>query len=500
MLPNKYSNTDSTQIIEYFDRNGRQIQNKDKVYGTYIYYNTQKYIDSVKYANKNNCLIDGVAQIHYEYNEKNECIKLSNYDKYGNPADDNNGITFYEYEYDDAGNLIRQWNRIIINGKLAIGERVMYEYSYNTDGNQEKIQLYNILYRAPYFTVVDTVLTEYGIAEYNYEYKNGNIVAEFYRDNHHNAMTDEYGIARYTYEYDKKGNQTKKMNYGIDNRPTENIYGIATYKWEYDKYGNNTKKSSYGIDGKLKENEDGVATYKWKYDSNGSMTEESFYGIDGKPVADKYVIATYKWEYDSNGNITKASYYNMEGKLTANQYGTATYKYEYSNNGNITKKSYYGSDGKFIHDGGVICRWEYEKYGNTTKRNWFYKNGKIYKNEYGVETYEWVYDDNGNMLEESYHDADGNLTTDTYGKAIMQWEYDDNGKITYESYWGIDRKPVINKYNSLAAIAYKYDEKQRMTEKKCYGINGLKENIDGFCMYKWEYVEEIPAKHSVNLE
>ena len=307
-----------------------------------------------------------------------------------------------EYEYDERGNITKAThsfengsvctfdNTYDKNGRLILcsfdmaGQKAVYEFAYDQDGNT----VFHSLTSAKKNITIRT--EENGEVSYDEKLPDGSGIYARYApngslmtatvisaDGAEETFSDKYDEGgRLTvdvdtadlpnrqifideYEYDSHGSVTKKTR----KDPTKTVY-VYTYEYKYDERGNILSKiESYG--------EWRAVAYNYEYDSENRLTREWRDRRDGSVWDDAYT-------YDDGGRVlTKNS--SVDGELT--------YSYTYT----------YGEDG------GLICK-------KLTRHN--------VDHRYREETY----DKEGRILSETETDINGVVKVSSYA-------YDENGEL-----------------------------------------------------------------------
>lgn len=173
------------------------------------------------------------------YDSYGNCISESRYSIYLNRNTSDTSVTLYSHEYDNSGNMIRSATQD------ASGNEVRYtEFVYDTAGNLLS-ETYYVLTNGTSWTVSDRREYEYddygnAIFEYNCD-SDGNRTEfdEFEYDDSYNLVRviHHYGDLVYVqkvYVYDEMGNIIEEIEFNEDD-------SVDTHRWiTYDSYGNMT--------------------------------------------------------------------------------------------------------------------------------------------------------------------------------------------------------------------------------------------------------------------
>lgn len=259
-----------------------------------------------------------------------------------------NGMTFEEYTYDADGNISTyltgddQYQVFYkytydAEGKMLVEDldngRKVYNYEYNDAGqlvHEYEAPLTELSYQCFYtYDAKGNLLSErYGDDYYGY-----NTIAYTY-DEHDNLLTVAYDdelAASYTYEYDAAGNI---------------IYEKETYDWDYWEY-------KYDSKGNLLES--------FEYIHDGGTTREIYeYNADGNVVKNRLESITY-YGYVEEGIVMMALYMDMDSSYDAqgrlireylvisgegtDETGVITVDYTYDANGNLARQVTTTKDG-----------------------------------------------------------------------------------------------------------------------------------------------------------
>ena len=288
----------------------------------------------------------------------------------------------YEYEYDSAGNEVKQ-----ITYYSDEGIDGWSEYEYDSAGNEVKFISYLADGRvadwdeSKYDSAGNKVMWIRYKADgsierwYGYEYDSaGNMVKDI------SILPSGWVGNWYAYEYDSTGNKVKYIRYDSDGRVDH--WG----EYEYDDAGRLIKETSFT-------DNTNFYWYEYEYDSAGNKVKEVVY-----KKSDGDILRWDEWEYDSAGNRVKWIGYEADGSIRYWE------EYEYDSAGNEVKHTWYEADGSIRYWG----EYEYDSAGNLMSGIGYYGNGSVEG---------W----NENKYE---YDSAGNLT-----KKI---EYEPNGRTEYE--------------------------------------------------------------------
>ena len=269
---------------------------------------------------------------------------------------DENGDLYTQYTYNKFGNCIIQRNKGLYiektydeNNKLikyidehySFGGKVREEIIYNSYGDKEKDSLYRISDERYVY-----------VYNYNYEYNDAGKKISSYSDK---SMT--------SYEYDERGNCTTEISYvtGYDYDICRYTISASMIKYEYDMDGNKIReeiycsdKTEYSQDGKLYKIEDfnWVINSIYTYYSTGQYMDIFQYNngvlssIEGRDINGEVIK---KAEYDENGNLNYCD----------------TYQYDYNTLGDLLCCTCYRDRGNGeAVEGKIQYEYRYDAYGN----------------------------------------------------------------------------------------------------------------------------------------
>ena len=302
----------------------------------------------------------------YEYDESGNMIK----DFF---ADDDSGCKS-EYEYDESGNLVKRIRYYFDDDNL----REWSVYEYDEFGNEIKIEFYDM----------DGSLKRSSEYEYQYD-ESGSLIKRI----SYKADGSVSYVTWWVLEYDESGNKIKEQ---------ENSLSDLCKVREYDTYGNVVNFTAY--------NKDGSIAYwaKYEYDDFGNRTKYIRGGTDVDRVYD-----WYEYEYDESGNLIKAVSYSANG--IENRWHE--YEYKYDSSGNFIKRDYYSYNG-------MTTESIYDVFGNPIKEVHYEADGSIYME------YQWEY---MTVIPES--DVHMDNTEDIYFEKLgTVWDWEQSQNVRMEQY------------------------------------------------------------------
>ena len=456
-LDSETNRLDVTTTYKYNDV-GAKIQEKFDIYE--FNYIPHGELESVK--------VSGKIKVSYSYDDDNKLLS-ENYA---------NGDTV-RYEYDDNGNLARQYHNDDTSPYVA--------YSYNTDnelikkvnhdtglkyiyGENNSVEVYRLS--------DDTLVQSYTESKTEADEENGiesktDVTESHFGDNYSyttkdNSISYQYGDNSLTYSaksndksqtvsdsvkfdgttaveskysHDENGNVLTKSygkstsianTYDSKNRITSTAYAGKTTNYTYDSNGQlvsaNDDTYTYDIRGNITSKTESGTTTTFNY-SNSSWKDE-LTAVNGTPLT-----------YDESGNVltygNKKFTWNTGRNLESIVDGNNKYSYTYDENGIRTSKTVNGKTTYYNTKDGVILSQTdgtdtlYFQYDNTGSPLGFIRNGTQYL---------YLTNQMGDVIS----------ITDTSGTVVANYEYDAWGKV-------LTADTDIAKQNPIRYRGYYYD-------------------------------------------
>lgn len=361
------------------------------------------------------------------------------------------------YEYDDNGNLIKQYHNDDTTPYVT--------YSYNTDNE-----------------LTEKINTDTGL---KYVYDGDNV--EVYK------ISDNTLVQYYTQtktEADEENSVEAKTDVTETHFGSTYSYTTKNNSISY-QYGNNSLAYSAKSDDKsqtvsdsVKLNGTSVLNAGYAYDDNGNITKKD-YGNSGS------VTNTY----DTKDRITSTSYngktfnytYDVNSQLTAVSGTNYSASYAYDNRGNITNKTVNGTSTVFDYstDGWNdkltsvnASALTYDANGNVLTygdKSFTWSNGRNLESIIdGNNKYSYTYDENGirtsktvNGVTTYYNTKDGVILSQTDGTNTMYFQYDNDNTPVGIVLNGTQYFYITNQMGDVigitdtqgnALVQYEYDE------------------------------------------
>ncbi|MBI4957839.1 MAG: hypothetical protein HY908_37890, partial [Myxococcales bacterium] len=215
------------------------------------------------------------------------------------------------------------------------------------------------------------------------------------------------------------------------------------------------------------------------YDAQGNLAEEACLSPTGVPIADSTGCQVRRYGYDERRLQTSDSCLGYDGsgkdvKPAPNANGIHLVKYHYDAEGNRSDEGYFdvmGAAVARISDGCFGVKLEHDAAGNQTGIACVDASGgrrKVMGQQAASSRTEP--DANGCSLKITYQDVPGKPAT--WGLVAFQtWQVDAQCNVLREESRGPDGKPIAPEGTKVAATSYEYDDKGRVTMRRCFGAD-----------------------------
>ena len=391
-LDSETNRLDVTTTYKYNDV-GAKIQEKFDIYE--FNYIPHGELESVK--------ISGKTKVSYSYNDENKLLSES----YAN------GDTV-RYEYDDNGNLARQYHNDDTSPYVT--------YSYNT--NNELTQKINSDTGLKYVYGENNSVSVYKISDNTLVQSYTEDVTEANEENGIEAKTDvtesHFGD---TYSYTTKDNSIS-YQYG-DNSLT---------------FSAKSNDKSQTVSDSVKLNGTTAVESKYSYDENGNVLTKSYgkstsiantYDSKNRITSTAYAGKTTNYTYDSNGQLVSANddtyTYDIRGNITSKTESGTTATFNYSNSSWKDELTAVNGTPLTYDESGNVLTYGNKKFTWNTGRN-------LESIVDGNNKYSYTYDENGIRTSKTvngkttyYNTKDGVILSQTDGTNTMYFQYDSNG-------------------------------------------------------------------------
>lgn len=391
-LDSETNRLDVTTTYKYNDV-GAKIQEKFDIYE--FNYIPHGELESVK--------VSGKTKVSYSYNDENKLLSES----YAN------GDTV-RYEYDDNGNLARQYHNDDTSPYVT--------YSYNT--NNELTQKINSDTGLKYVYGENNSVSVYKISDNTLVQSYTEDVTEANEENGIEAKTDvtesHFGD---TYSYTTKDNSIS-YQYG-DNSLT---------------FSAKSNDKSQTVSDSVKLNGTTAVESKYSYDENGNVLTKSYgkstsiantYDSKNRITSTAYAGKTTNYTYDSNGQLVSANddtyTYDIRGNITSKTESGTTATFNYSNSSWKDELTAVNGTPLTYDENGNVLTYGNKKFTWNTGRN-------LESIVDGNNKYSYTYDENGIRTSKTvngkttyYNTKDGVILSQTDGTNTMYFQYDSNG-------------------------------------------------------------------------
>ncbi|MDR1022789.1 MAG: serine/threonine protein kinase [Prevotellaceae bacterium] len=425
---------------KYLDADGNACENTGS-YAKEVYeYDSLGNLTSAFYFGLNDSLCftgAGYAGVRYTYDGNNKMIEISYYgtDKH---LCEVNGIYTVKYEYDKRGNELKR-------------------AFYAADG------------KTP-------VLSDKGIAGWEYKYDdNGNITEMWYLDTNGKHTSGSLNYAGYTYAYDKNG-YLEEIKY-LDkngNLTYSSKDGYARVKYVNDQRGNHIEISKYDAGNRLI-----GATERLVFNNRDDIIERSYFDANGnKAMHEDYHKLVSR--YNERHQEVEARAYNTSGELANVPAGYSIVKVKYNKQGLITEYATYSTSETLVisgESGYALRRIEYDAMNREKRKTYFDENSNPTNPAACIPEELKQYDKWGNLSYFAYADGKNNLINHpTKGYAYYKKVFDIKGNLLEVTVFDKNDNAAIDMENSCHKIAYEYNKQNNVTEKRYYGVDGLRKS------------------------
>lgn len=278
------------QIVQYtnkYDNNGNMIE--------------QRALDSL--GNSKYFEAD-VATIRWQYDDSNNKIKTTYFNKHSKLANANQKVTYNVYSYNKRNQMIERKNYnknmkpTLFNG---IYKTRLY---YNSIGKNSLIKEYD----------VNSILKKgASITTYTYN-KYGNDTKDEFYNSKHQRIKNNNGVSIIKYHYDKKQRYLGYSYYDEYDRPVESLEGYHKFMNTLNNMGEIVKVSTYGKDGLLIDDSAGIAEYEYKVEKSGLTSRIKYYNKNHQLVENSDGAAEIYYKPNLNGLYYLDKQLNAKGE------------------------------------------------------------------------------------------------------------------------------------------------------------------------------------------
>ncbi|WP_299311303.1 hypothetical protein [uncultured Aquimarina sp.] len=512
----KYDSKTKNRYSSYYDINGQQTNNSDRVFHEKREFDEQgRTIKISSFNSKGKPMNDKDYISIYDYilDDYHKTKRTRLYDKNGSFA---THLTEYNlhYTYDERGNLIKFVNLDENGDQIENKDGIsIYKYSYDLKDNYTSIKRYN----ASELPVIGN--DDYFAQVWDYDHKNRIKFAAKYYEGYVLAFdNNRNGASKYEYINDSVRNV---LNIDAYNTIFKNDFGYAIIKQNLNNNAEVIRELFLDDKECFATSADGVEIHKYTYDKRGNLIEER--RLDSMNVLKPYSfdITITRWEYDSKNNKTKTTYYKTEDELTNASQNITHNIFTYNNNNLLIERTNYDKNMKpALLDGVFKTKYYYNTIGKDSLVKEFDIRNQLIK---GVSTTRYTYNQYGKIIRETYYNSKNKRASNKNGISATEYLYDDQQRyIGYKNYNKYDvptedengvfyEKQTFNVASYLTSheyfnkkgqpktgphgyhkVVYVYDDSDLLIKESTYGIDlTLKKDEDGIAQY--EYTRAISS-------
>lgn len=405
------------------------------------------------------------------------------YDQNGNPVR-------YEF-YDVTGKLVRnKENSAILENTFDVFGNCTGARYFDEDGvpcyDDEGISSYEWCYEdgclisEKYFDVNgQPMLCKDCYHEKQLDYdERGNCIREAYYDAEGNpVMSYTKAVSVIECDYNEYGTCTQRRYYDIDGKPSK-VRNINSKTNKYDNRGNLIRVEYAGY-GSLDYN-----SVEYEYDSLDNLICEEYFDEQGNPVRDNGFNARVAYTYDDRRKVIQEAYFDADGIpvnpgcIEEEKYNIV--RYAYDDRGNQILKQYFNQN----VDGSEVCilqkAYVYDEYGNCICTDTLDGKGNLKCNESGVARRVDEYSVKGEKIASEFCGEDGKPVSNEEGTFRCEYTYDVVGNIIERRFFGTDGEPRKESTGHWAKEVIQYDFRGNPEKLVLYNENdepyGTEEN------------------------
>jgi hypothetical protein len=296
------------------------------------------------------------------YDEDNNRITIESYDRNNNRTSNANGVAGARFEY-QQGYLMKEIFLDTLGNQvksLPSGNGVaMITYEYDTAGNRIR-EAYFDQYGKP-------INGQSGVQEIASFFSAGNMRTRVsYFDAFGKPCVNRDGINTTLYVKDDRNRTIQEASYGVDGQPiktyTEEVFML---KMKYDKYGREISTSYWADSTTRMPHWDGSYEVVTKFDEDGQPVEYKSLDANGQPFITEDGSSVMKLIHNSDGRLGERQFLHDDTPIDRTRGVTKGYsiiKYGYDQNGRINELTFWGTDRSpvnatvWIHDSTAVHR------------------------------------------------------------------------------------------------------------------------------------------------
>lgn len=378
-----FTYTDSSIIYSHFDKFGKKLPLSRSNGALYAFAKEVILRNNIPFSERgldfNNQPLNDFAEKRFECDSLGRIVWEKNVNQFGRMLDitQREGIFYRRFEYTKNGLLKSTSFYEIQSEKRNLGGIHKVEYEYNKAGNIIKNSFLNE--NNELHAELGTGIA-YRAMEYN---KFGNMLKQALYGKQANLLNGASGYAIQKNEYDIYSNNLKTTYYDKGEKPTINKeIGAFGEQLTYDNRGDLVL--SEFIDGSNKVMNSETLEYAYKameYNDSGLVISEAYFDKDNKATEFKGLGAHVKRSaYNEDGELIKTSFLNAQNELFMHPAcNCASISFTHDSVGNVLEEVYLNLEGKPIQKGknGITKRkYVYNQYGFMELIEYYDANGK----------------------------------------------------------------------------------------------------------------------------
>lgn len=504
-------NPDGSYYSTYYDINGHEVVNNDKVYHERRSFDELGRTTLIESFNRSHKLMrdDGYGSIYkmsfnsdhlvrnysvldtdkdfakhlsgynidYYYNTNGQTLAAIVLNESNSRIEDQDGASIYTYTYDKYGNTTsyKTFNR---DSLPVLGAKEFHQEvkKYNQKGN--------LLFRGQYYPENVLAFSEEKWGSSKYEYLNDSTYLQYNLDAYNLRFNDDNGIAIQKRKTNKK-NEVIELSYlDVNENHAKTSNGISMYKYKYDTHGNKIEEIALDSLGNLKAFDEDVAKVVWDYDNRGNKTKTTYYNKNQELAKAKERVTYNIYRYNTNNYLTERLNLNLKEEP---QEFEGVYRTELIPNikGLDSVTVQYNKQNLPISYAPKVIKL-YNEYDNLISTSYYDLNDNKVENEFGVHSIQNEYDEMQYMIATTYLDKDGRKTINKDGFAVVKYTYNISGYTLNESYFDKFDKPALGA-EGHHMVTYVWNETGEMSKVTYYNVDlFLMEDEFGVAVYEYD--------------
>lgn len=280
----------------------------------------------------------GTPTLRKVRNELGQVVSVTTLDESGKPENGSAGYAMVTYEYDEFGNVIREfrtdtngngvddgtgcagWERVCNAKGHVLSERFLNpsgNYTENNRGLAETRREYqgNYLVRESYF---DTEGCPASPTDRLYSSiisvrdEHGRVIEEHFYDAEGDPIRIPRGCAEIRRAYNEKNQKIWEEYYDENGDPAEQAAGYVAIEQEFDEAGNLVVRRYLGMDGKPVLRKDGFSEARWEKQDVSTVRNIELYSLDGNKIPLDGINLAKDVEADDGWSVWRTPRYNRE--------------------------------------------------------------------------------------------------------------------------------------------------------------------------------------------